>query len=392
MNAAAEANGALQVIIIEKTGKLLSKVKVSGGGRCNVTHACFQNSNLIKNYPRGASFLKKSFSGFSATDTVEWFEKRGVHLSTESDGRMFPDTNTSDTIIECLIKEANRNQVQIMLNSQVERIEQLASGFMLQLNRDRNIRADYVCLACGGLSHSNQFGWLTQLGHSIVPPVPSLFTFNLPKHPVTALMGVTVTDVLVKLAGSNLQQRGPLLITHWGFSGPAILKLSAWAARELADKNYEASVIVNWLPEFHENSVREKLQQLRMTQAAQKITARNPFSLPARLWEYLLHTAGIAELTRWADLPAKEQNLLAKILTGQSFTISGKTTFKEEFVTAGGISLSELDAHTLESKKMPGLYFAGEVIDVDGVTGGFNFQNAWTTGYIAAHSIAAKLK
>jgi len=305
---------------------------------------------------------------------------------------MFPVSNQSDTIIECLIKEANLHQVDIMLNSQVEGIEKNENGFSLQLNRNRTVQADYICLACGGLSHSNQFGWLEQLGHNIVNPVPSLFTFNMPNHPINQLMGITVTDTLVKISGSSLLQRGPLLITHWGLSGPAILKLSAWADRELAEKQYQATVQINWLPEYHENSVREALQQYRFDLASQKMAVRNPFSLPARLWEYLLQTAGIKEAVRWADLPAKDQNTLAKLLTGQSFPISGKTTFKEEFVTAGGIHLTEIQPHTLESKLMAGLYFAGEVIDVDGVTGGFNFQNAWTTGYIAAHSIAAKLK
>ncbi len=387
---AARLHPSLSVIIIEKSNKLLSKVKISGGGRCNVTHACFSIAELIKRYPRGAAFLKKAFHQFNTQHTIEWFEARGVKLVTEPDGRMFPATNTSQTIIDCLLEEANRHEVSIHMNTSIERIDhEIGSGFQLHVKNGRSIQADYVCIASGGYPSAAQFKWIERLGHAIVPPVPSLFTFNMPRHPITALMGITVPAVSVKIVGTKWQQQGPLLITHWGFSGPAILKLSAWAARELSEKNYTYQIAVNWLPAYNEQTVAEQLRVYRFSLAAQKIHNRNPFGLPARLWEFLLQQAEVSPDLRWADLPAKEQNKLVKLLCTHSFDIQGKTTFKEEFVTAGGLSLQEIDANTLESKKVPGLFFAGEVLDVDGVTGGFNFQNAWTTGWIAAQSIAS---
>jgi hypothetical protein len=388
---AARMHPGLSVTIVEKTNKLLSKVKVSGGGRCNVTHACFSIAEMIKRYPRGASFLKKAFHHFFTTDTIAWFKERGVELKTENDGRMFPVTNTSQTIIDCLMKEANKYKVQILMNAEVRSIviNNTPAGpeFSIQFANEKIIPADYVCIASGGYPKSIQFEWLKNLGHTIEEPVPSLFTFNMPGNAITALMGVTVENAMVKIAGSKLQEQGPLLITHWGMSGPAILKLSAWGARELKDKNYEYKIVVNWLPGFNENTLREKMQRLRFELATQKIINRNPFALPARLWEYLLQQAGINADLRWADLPALQQNKLVKNLCVQEFDVKGKTTFKEEFVTSGGIALSEIDHNTMQSKLIPGLFFAGEVINVDGVTGGFNFQNAWTTGWIAAKSL-----
>ncbi|MGC4101932.1 BaiN/RdsA family NAD(P)/FAD-dependent oxidoreductase [Ferruginibacter sp.] len=385
---AARMNPALQVTLVEKTGKLLSKVKVSGGGRCNVTHACFSIADMVKKYPRGASFLKKAFHHFFTTDTIEWFRQRGVALKTEADGRMFPVTDSSQTIIDSLLKEANKYQVNILMNAEVKTINHNNGKFVLELQGERKLEANYICCAGGGYPKTIQFDWLTKPGHSIEEPVPSLFTFNMPGNAITALMGVVAENVSVKINGTKLQEQGPLLITHWGMSGPAILKLSAWGARELQQKNYAFTITVNWLSSFNENTLREKLQQLRFEIATQKIVNRNPFQLPARLWEYLLEQSGVVKDIRWADLPGKEQNKLIKNLCAQEFAVKGKTTFKEEFVTAGGILLSEIDHNTMQSKKVPGLFFAGEVMDVDGITGGFNFQNAWTTGWIAAKTIS----
>ncbi len=389
---AAKLYPGIQVIIIERSAKLLSKVKISGGGRCNVTHQCDSIAEMIKKYPRGANFLKKAFHHFFTVDTINWFEERGVKLKTEADGRMFPESNDSQTIIDCLLREANKYKVEILMNAELATInlrEQLKSNhFELQLKNGRTLAADYICVASGGYPKSSQFEWLTRTGHHIEDPVPSLFTFNIPQNNITSLMGISLENVSIKVAGSKLLQTGPLLITHWGLSGPAVLKLSAWGAREFAEKKYHFGIVINWLSEFHENSLKEKIQQVRFNVAAQKIYNRNPFSLPARLWEYFLQQCGIPEEMRWADLPAKEQNKLVKTLCANEFEVKGKTTFKEEFVTSGGIQLDEIDVNTMQSKIVPGLFFAGEVINVDGVTGGFNFQNAWTTGWIAAKGIA----
>lgn len=385
---AARMNPALQVTIIEKTGKLLSKVKVSGGSRCNVTHACFSIADMIKKYPRGAAFLKKAFHHFFTTDTIEWFKQRGVALKTETDGRMFPVTDTSQTIIDCLMKEANKYGVEILINKEVKDLSINAAGLWSVVCTRSIIETDYVCIASGGYPKTIQFGWLKQATHDIEEPVPSLFTFNMPGNAITALMGVVVENAAVKIVGTKLLEQGPLLITHWGMSGPAILKLSAWGARELAACNWQFAILVNWVPTYNENTLREKMQQLRFEIATQKIVNRNPFSLPNRFWEYLLQQSCIKDDIRWADLPAKEQNKLIKNLCAQQFEVKGKTTFKEEFVTAGGVLLNEIDHNTMQSKKLPGLFFAGEVLNIDGVTGGFNFQNAWTTGWIAAKAIS----
>ena len=386
---AARMHPDMQVIILEKTGKLLSKVKVSGGGRCNVTHACFSIAEMIKKYPRGASFLKKAFHHYFTTDTIQWFNERGVELKTESDGRMFPITNNSETIINCLLAEAAKYQVQIEMNIDVKEIIKKENQWRLTLASGQYIDADMVCIAAGGSAKASQFDWLKELGHTVVNPVPSLFTFNMPGNSITELMGVSVENVLVKIAGEKMQQDGPLLITHWGMSGPAVLKLSAYAALMLAQKNYSFTAVINWLPAYNEITLKEKFQLLRFDLAPQKIFNRNPFNLPARLWEYLLHQSGIPHDLRWADLPAKEQNKLIKNICAQEFQVKGKTTFKEEFVTAGGIKTEEIDANTMESKLHKGLFFAGEIINIDGVTGGFNFQNAWTTGWLAAKGIGA---
>jgi len=413
---AARMNPSLEVIILEKSSKLLAKVRVSGGGRCNVTHSCFSMAEMVKKYPRGAGFLKKAFHQFFTTDTIQWFRERGVPLKTEADGRMFPATNMSETIVACLMKEANKYGVEILMNREVGELSlvsgewSMVNGQWSMVNAEKTMMnnesatdhglwtivfkdntamtADFVCIASGGYPKAAQFDWLRRLGHTIEAPVPSLFTFNMPGNPVTELMGVVAENVTVKIAGSKLSGQGPLLITHWGMSGPAILKLSAWGARELSSSNWHFTINVNWLPAYNEQTLKDKLQQVRFEIATQKIINRNPFALPQRLWQYLLQQSGLHADMRWADLPAKEQNKLIKNLCVQEFAVKGKTTFKEEFVTAGGIVLSEVDHNTMQSKIAPNLFFAGEVIDVDGITGGFNFQNAWTTGWIAAKAIA----
>jgi hypothetical protein len=388
---AARLYPSLEVMILEKSNHLLSKVRVSGGGRCNVTHACFSIAEMIKIYPRGASFLKKAFHHFFTSDTIAWFKERGVEIKTESDGRMFPVSNTSQTIIDCLMQEANQYGVTILMNREVKEIVKKDNGFNLLFSNHSVIETDFLCIASGGYPKSLQFEWLTKIGHTVESPVPSLFTFNMPGNPITALMGIAVEKVQVKIGGSKLVEDGPMLITHWGMSGPAILKLSAWGARELAAKNWQFGMIINWLPIYTEQTLKEKFQQVRFDIAAQKISNRNPFSLPQRLWDYLLQQSGVNENIRWADLPAKEQNKLIKNICAQEFSVNGKTTFKEEFVTSGGISLDEVDHASMQSKIVPNLFFAGEVLNIDGVTGGFNFQNAWTTAWIAAQAIGGDL-
>ena len=384
---AARLDPSLHVIVLEKTGKLLSKVKVSGGGRCNVTHACYDIGEMMKKYPRGGQFVRKAFHQFFTTDTIQWFGGRGVELKTEADGRMFPVSNTSQTIIECLMNEAAAYGVDIRMHAEVVKVE---PSFKVHLSGDRVLTADAVCIACGGYPKSTSFEWVRQLGHTIEEPVPSLFTFNMPGNAITKLMGLSVPEARVKIAGSRLQEKGPLLITHWGMSGPAVLRLSAWGARELAAGDYHFTALVNWTGELAEGDVREKLQQVRFEWAAQKVGTKNPFGLPSRLWDYALEICGVRGELRWADLPAKEANKLVSFLVAGEFPVSGKTTFKEEFVTAGGVKLSEVDPATMQSRKVPGLFFAGEILDVDGVTGGFNFQHAWTSGWIAASAVTEK--
>ena len=408
---AARLNPQLEVIILEKSNKVLGKVRVSGGGRCNTTHACFDIPEMVKKYPRGANFVKKTFHQFFTTDTIKWFEERGVPLKTEADGRMFPVSNSSQSIIDCLMKEADRFGVAVHMHNEVISLEWLGNNgdaddvaqeehktvkqkFTLAIatagaKEHRLLTTDYLCIACGGYPKLSMFSWLSATGHHIEPPLPSLFTFNMPGNTITKLMGISVENAKVKIAGTKLESSGPLLITHWGMSGPAILKLSAWGARELAAREYTFTAIVNWLPLYNEQTLKDAFEQFRFDMAAQKINNKNPFGLPSRLWEYFLLQCNIKDTIRWADLPAAAQNKLVKNLCAQECVVKGKTTFKEEFVTAGGIALSEIDANTMMSKKLPQLYFAGEILDVDGVTGGFNFQHAWTSGWIAAKAIAS---
>jgi predicted Rossmann fold flavoprotein len=386
---AARINPLLKVILLEKSNKLLSKVKVSGGGRCNVTHACFDIQEMSKRYPRGEHFVRKTFHQFFTTDTVEWFEQRGVKLKAEADGRMFPVTNSSQTIIDCLLNEANKYGVEIKMNREVKQLKTEKEKWKIVLNTTEELSADYICIASGGFPKLQQYEWLKETGHSIVEPVPSLFTFNIQNNPITKLMGVVIPEATIKIKSTKLKNTGPLLITHWGMSGPCVLKLSAWGARELQKSNYDFFISVNWLKDKNEQELKSEFQFIRTKNGSQKIINNNLFHLPNRLWQFLLNEAGIKDDWRWADLPSKEQNKLSRLLTNHEFHVKGKTTFKEEFVTAGGVDLKEVDANTMQSKLKSHLFFAGEILDVDGITGGFNFQHAWTSGFIAGKTIAS---
>lgn len=380
--------GNVQVALFEKTGRLLQKVKVSGGGRCNVTHACFDVPELLTRYPRGKSLLKKSLYHFSPEDTIQWFARRGVRLKTEADGRMFPVTDSSQTIIDCLLRVIEEHEIDVQLHKSVVSINKVANRFQLEFQDGSRFEADKVLITCGGFPKDEAYQWIRRLGHKVESPAPSLFTFNLPGHPITELMGVSVPFAKVRLRGTKLVEQGPLLITHWGLSGPAVLRLSAWAARELAARQYNFSIQIAWIPDFDDGSLKEKFIAIRKEWGKLSVARKDPFGLPKRLWQYLTRQAGIQEETRWGDLPAVQQHQLQQHLLHDSYDVKGKTTFKEEFVTCGGVSLSEVNPQTMESRVVPGLYFAGEVLDVDGITGGFNFQHAWNSGWLAAQAMS----
>jgi len=367
------------VVLFEKTGKLLSKVKVSGGGRCNVTHACFSPSAFAKHYPRGGRQLKKAFGTFSAQDTIDWFTERGVPLKTEDDGRMFPVANTSQAIIDCLLTEAQQDRVDIRLNTPIRSIQPLeAGGFDLH-----GERFDRVVVATGGSPKATGFTWLIDLGHTISAPVPSLFTFNMPGETITERMGLVVQDAIVRIQGTKLSHQGPVLITHWGMSGPAVLKLSAWGARELEQRGYTFTIQVNWIGRTNEEEAALLMAGAANASPKKKMANACPFDLPKNFWVHALEKAGIDADTPWGELGKKPRNRLLNGLLNDAYSVAGKTTFKEEFVTCGGVTLGEVDFTSMQSRIVPGLHFAGEVLDVDGITGGFNFQAAWTTGFIA---------
>ena len=376
---AAQHHPSAHVVLFEKTAKLLSKVKISGGGRCNVTHHCFSPSALSKHYPRGGKQLKKAFGTFQASDTVAWFESRGVALKTEGDGRMFPVTDSSQTIVDCLVREAERHGIEVRLQSPVRELTPLAPGGFT-LNGER---FDRVVVATGGSPKREGLAWLEALGHAVADPVPSLFTFNMPGSDITDLMGVVVPDALVRIQGTKLIQQGPVLVTHWGMSGPAVLKLSAWGARDLAERGYAFSVQVNWIGIANEAEVNAAIDDAMPDIRKKKVANACPFELPKKFWAFLLARADVPADAVWLDLGKKAKNKLVNTLLNDVYEVRGKTTFKEEFVTCGGVVLSEVDFATMQSRVVPGLYFAGEVLDVDGVTGGFNFQAAWTTGFVA---------
>jgi len=381
---AKETNPKASVTIFEKTDKALVKVKVSGGGRCNVTNATFSISQLIKNYPRGGRELKKSFNHFFTTDTVNWFENRGVTLKTEADNRMFPSSNSSQTIVDLLKNTAESLAIRLSYKSKITAINPSENGINLSINGE-TLTFDKVIIASGGSPKESGLDWLKKLGYKIISPVPSLFTFNMPKNPITKLMGLSVPNVITSIKGSKLRQTGPLLITHWGMSGPAILKLSAWGAQDLAKQNYNFSVQVNWLA-MNEEELRSQFSN--MTSSRKQMYKHNPIEIPKRLWHFMLNKLEIAEDQIWNELAKKNKNRLINMLLNDEFEVKGKTTFKEEFVSCGGIDLSEINMQTMESKHHPGIYFAGELLNIDGVTGGFNFQAAWTTGYLAGKNSA----
>lgn len=387
---AAACNPRAKIIILEKTNQLLAKVRISGGGRCNVTHHCFEPTPLSKHYPRGQRELKQLFREFQASDTVRWFEEHGVPLKTEADGRMFPVSNSSQQILDCFLKEAERQGIEIKLMSGVEEVTPHARGFAVRCSSGTVYEARKILVAQGGHARPDAYQWIQKLGHHIVSPIPSLFTFNNPSRQFTELMGVAVPDAIVKISGTKLESRGPVLITHWGLSGPAVIRLSAWAAQHLHDVGYTFQAMVNWTGEQTETSVREVFQSQR--EGKKKVITNPLFGLPQRLWEKLCTMAEVSPEFIWPDMPVKVQNRLMEYIIRCPFSFRGKTTFKEEFVTCGGVDLGELNTATLESKLIPGLYFAGEVLNIDGETGGFNFQAAWTTAFVAARDLTGANK
>ena len=390
--ACAKANPQAQVTLLEASRQPLAKVRISGGGRCNVTHACFEPEGLVQNYPRGGKALRGAFTRFQANDTVTWFALHGVPLKTEADGRMFPITNSSETVVNCLMKAAVAAGVELRIGTPVTSVRRLpeAEGFEIILKSQETIKCDRLLLATG----SSLVGYkiARELGHEIEPPVPSLFTFNILDQKLRALAGVSVNSVQLRLSGSGktpLQQTGPLLITHWGLSGPAVLKLSAWGARILYESRYQATLSINWLPDLHQEQVREKILAVKTEWAKKAIALHRGVELPHRLWQYIIARADITIDDRWAELSSKTLNQLVQELTNGEYLISGKGVFKEEFVTCGGVKLKEVNFKTMESRLVPGLYFAGEILDIDGVTGGFNFQSAWTTAYLAGNAMGS---
>ena len=377
-----EKNLKLKVAILERGKTVLEKVRISGGGRCNVTHACFVPDDLVKFYPRGEKELRGPFHQFCSGDTIEWFEKHAVELKIEEDGRMFPTSDSSQTIIECFLSATQKLGIQILTGQSVQSIFKAENYWKVETNHET-----FACQKLIMTTGSNPKIWemLTQLGHSIVSPVPSLFTFNIKDARIKDLMGLSAF-AKVKVKGSKLEASGPLLITHWGMSGPGILRLSAWGARELFDKHYQFVIQVNWLNEVTFEEAMETLKELKQEHAKKAVSKKSPFDFPNRLWESLVLASGIEDEWKWADLTKKQLTDLANQLVNGEFQVNGKSTFKEEFVTAGGIDLKEINFKTMESKLHKNLFFAGEIVNIDAITGGFNFQNAWTSGFILANA------
>ena len=381
-----ERNPKLKVAILERGKEVLSKLRISGGGRCNVTHACFEPNELVKFYPRGEKELRGPFHQFCSGDTIEWFENHGVELKIEDDGRMFPVSNSSQTIIDCFMKESQKLGITILTGQSVQSIfktEGKVENYWKIDTQTDSFLAEKLILATG--SNPKIWDMLHTFGHAIVTPVPSLFTFNIKDSRIKDLPGIA-TQATVKVKDTKLESTGPLLITHWGMSGPAILKLSAWGARILHDKNYQFTIEVNWLNDLDTEDVETLLRDLKQEHAKKTVAKKSPFELQNRLWESLVIASGISNETKWADLSKIQLQNLANQLIKSTFQVNGKSTFKEEFVTAGGIDLKEINFKTMESKLHPNLYFAGEIVNIDAITGGFNFQNAWTSGYILAQN------
>lgn len=378
----AEKHSGTRVVILEKTRQPLAKVRISGGGRCNTTHHCFEPAEMMGRYPRGSKFLRPLFHRFQPHDTIAWFAERGVVLKTEEDGRMFPITDSSQTIIDCFMRETNRLGIQIRLGIEVTHVRCSEGLFLIATANGEELVSRAVLIATG--SNVKAHAWLHSLGHAIVPPVPSLFTFCIQDERIDGLAGVAVKDVQVQCG--SFKEKGPLLITHWGLSGPAVLRLSAWGARELHAQEYATEIKINWIPSFKQEGARSYLLQAKERTPGARVAADSLFGLPKQLWERLLLFAGAGPEMRYSGLSNTVLNKIAETLTGSIMKTSGKSLHKEEFVTCGGVSLDEIHPQTMESKICPGLYFAGEVLDIDGITGGFNFQSAWTTSWIAAES------
>ncbi len=386
---AAEMNRGLKIAILERGKEVLSKVRISGGGRCNVTHAEFVPKELSQNYPRGEKELLGPFHSFMTGDTMEWFQKRGIELKIEDDGRIFPVSDSSESIINCFLSEIERLKINVLKNHSVQELQKIGETWNVRTNKG-DFSAEKIMLATG--SNPKMWKLLAKLGHSIVPAVPSLFTFNIKDERIKGLAGIaTEASVRVKFNSKEdkLESKGPLLITHWGMSGPAILKLSAWGARELYTENYKFQIIVNWLPEMTSEEIKEELKDLKFKEAKKKVAKYSRFGLPKRLWQSLVYAAGISSETTWAEVNKNQLEALIHQICEAEFEVDGKSTFKEEFVTAGGVDLKEVNFKTFESKLHKNLYLAGEVLNIDAITGGFNFQNAWTGGFLAAKAMSA---
>jgi len=386
--ACAEANPKASVQIFERAPEVLAKVRVSGGGRCNVTHACFEPEELVKNYPRGGRELLGPFHRFQPRDTVAWFEERGVKLKTEDDGRMFPVTDSSQTIIDCLLNETKRLGVKVRKGCGIAEILKKHDAFNVWLTEDGMIECDRLLLATGGTRGSKGHGLAESLGHTLSPPVPSLFTFHVDDPRVHALAGISVPNARVKIPGTDLEESGPLLITHWGLSGPSILKASAWGARLLAERDYKFPLQIQWVADHDHKQMMNVIHDARMHYSRKHVALWSPVGIPQRLWERLVTAASINPDITWNTLSKTGAIALAHEVCAGEYKVAGKTMFKEEFVTCGGVVLKEVDFRTMESRVCTGLHLAGEVLDIDAVTGGFNFQSAWTTGWLAGQAMA----
>jgi predicted Rossmann fold flavoprotein len=382
---AGELQPGSKIIILEKSNKLLGKVRISGGGRCNVTNHCFDVNELVKNYPRGSKELKQVFSRFNVSDTIAWFKVHGVELKTEPDNRMFPVTDNSETIIDCFMFNAKKLGIEIKLQEEVLELHSQADGRINVITTRQNYLANAVICSSGGHNQLKNYNFIQKTGHTIDELIPSLFTINLPNEKIKKLMGLSVRHATVKVEGTKHNYTGPVLITHWGLSGPAVLKLSAFAAKDFFDLDYNANIHLNWTGDLNEEEVKDVFEEFLNTRT--QIINSPLFEIPKRLWEFLLIKAEIDPEKPWNELGKKQQNKLAQLLSKDVYKMQGKTTFKEEFVTSGGVHLKEIDFKTMQSKIMNNLYFCGEVLNIDGITGGFNFQNAWSTAWIAANSI-----
>lgn len=383
------ANPLARVTILERSAAVLSKVRISGGGRCNVTHDQPDPALLIRNYPRGGKALRGPFTRFGPRETIDWFRGQGVQLKTEADGRMFPVTDDSATVIDCLVGAAGKAGVVIRTRAAVTDVVAADSGFRIRLKDGAELRADRVLLATGGVPAP--YGWAAAMGHDIEAPVPSLFTFNIDDRRLDDLAGVSVDPVRLRLDGAREAHEGPLLVTHWGLSGPAVLKASAWGARLLHASGYRLGFTIDFRPDLSLTQVQEALEETRQRDARRMVLSNGPFGLPQRLWRSLALAAGVEEGRRWADASRKQLAALGQQVHAARFEVQGKGVFKEEFVTCGGVSLKQVNFRTMESRLQAGLYFAGEILDIDGITGGFNFQSAWTTGWLAGNAMAGPL-